>query len=297
MTEASKDTMLRGVLSGRNAKFTAISGKGIVEKARELHSLSRVCTAALGRALIMTSMMGIALKGADERVSTIIKGEGMAGNVVCTAFPNGNVKGYIENPSLELPPTPGGKLDVALAVGWFGSLTVIRDMGLKEPYVGNCPMVSGEIAEDFANYFTVSEQKPSLVYLGVRVDAESGAVRSAGGIMIEALPGCPDAELDRLTSKAEAIQQLALRLEKGEALSAVLNDILADCDMEILESYSPEFRCDCSRERLERVLISLGREELSDMIAKDHGAELRCQFCSGKYAFNEDDLRAILNEM
>ena len=144
----NKDKMLRCVLMDRSARLIAISGKNLVEKARELHSLSRVCTAALGRTLMMTSMMGIGLKGEDDRVTAILKGGGMAGNVVCTATPEGTVKGYIENPTLELPPAPNGKLDVALAVGWFGDLTVIKDMGLKEPYVGKSQIFSGEIAEN-----------------------------------------------------------------------------------------------------------------------------------------------------
>ena len=291
------DKMLRGVLCGRSARFTAIAGKDIVETARGKHSLSRVCTAALGRALMMTSMMGVALKGEEERVSTIIKGEGMAGNLVCTANSRGLVKGYIENPSLELPPTPDGKLDVALAVGWFGSLTVVRDLSMKEPYVGRCPMVSGEIAEDFANYFTVSEQQPSLVYLGVRVDKESGRVLAAGGALVQALPGCPDDELDKLTAKAADIAQLTKRLERGEGLREILMDIFSDCDMEILEGYEPAFRCDCSRDRLERVLISLGREELADMIEKEHGAQLTCQFCNKTYDFSEEELLGLLAGM
>ena len=167
-----EDIIIRGLLADSTVKIMAISGKTLVEQARETHGLSRVCTAALGRTLMMTSMMGAQLKNADERVTAMLKGGGEAGNIVCTADWTGRVKGYVENPDLELPPAPNGKLDVALAVGWFGDLTVIRDMGLKEPYVGTCPIQSGEIAEDFARYFTVSEQQPSLVYLGVRVDAE-----------------------------------------------------------------------------------------------------------------------------
>ena len=182
-----EDIIIRGLLADSTVKIMAISGKTLVEQARETHGLSRVCTAALGRTLMMTSMMGAQLKNADERVTAMLKGGGEAGNIVCTADWTGRVKGYVENPDLELPPAPNGKLDVALAVGWFGDLTVIRDMGLKEPYVGTCPIQSGEIAEDFARYFTVSEQQPSLVYLGVRVDAESGAVRAASGLLAHQL--------------------------------------------------------------------------------------------------------------
>jgi molecular chaperone Hsp33 len=290
------DKIIRGVLFDRQARFTAISGTKLAETARGLHGLSRVCTAALGRALMMTSMMGISLKGEDERVTTIIKGGGMAGNIVCTVDRTGRVKGYIEDPRLELPPSPDGKLDVALAVGWFGELTVVRDMSLKEPYVGRSPMISGEIAEDFAHYFTVSEQQPSLVYLGVRVDIETGKVLAASGILLQTMPGCPDETIDLLTAKAEDIKKLTQRIEGGETLRDALYSIFVDCGMEILQSCPPEFRCDCSRERLERVLLSLGREELADMIEKDHGAQLTCHFCNTVYNFDESDLRRLLAE-
>lgn len=291
------DQILRGVLLRRQARFLAISGAGLVETARGLHGLSRVCTAALGRALMMTSMMGVSLKGASERVTSILKGGGMAGNIVCTADMTGRVKGYIEDPKLELPPSPEGKLDVALAVGWFGELTIVRDMSLREPYVGRSPMVSGEIAEDFAHYFTVSEQQPSLVYLGVRVDIESGKVLAAGGMLVEALPGCGQEALELLTARADAISALTRRLEAGETLAGAAGEIFEGCDMEILQSYAPEFRCDCGRERLERVLLSLGREELSDMLEKERGAELSCHFCNKTYNFDENDLRQLLAEI
>lgn len=294
-TMQTNDKMLRGVLLERQARFTAISGRDLTETARVLHGASRVCTAALGRALMMTSMMGTALKNPAERVTTILKGGGMAGNIVCTADRTGRVKGYIEDPKLELPPAPDGKLDVALAVGWFGELTVVRDLSMKEPYVGRSPIVSGEIAEDFAHYFTVSEQQPSLVYLGVRVDIETGRVLSAGGLLIQAMPGCSEEALDLLTAKEEAISALSRRLEGGETLEEALASLFADCDMEILQGYSPVFRCDCSRERLERVLLTLGEEELADMLEKEHGAELTCHFCNTVYNYDESDLTRLLD--
>lgn len=290
------DLILRGVLLDRRARFTAISGAGLVETARCVHALSRVCTAALGRALMMTSMMGVSLKGGGERVTSIIKGGGPAGNIVCTADETGRVKGYIENPSVELPPTPSGKLDVAGAVGAQGELTIVRDMSLKEPYVGRSPLVSGEIAEDFAHYFTVSEQLPSLVYLGVRVDIETGATLAAGGMLVQTLPGCPDEDADRLAACANGISRLTRSLQAGETLPSAAASIFAGMDMEILHSYAPEFRCDCGRERLERVLLSLGREELEDMIEKERGAQLTCHFCNAVYNFNESELRRLLAE-
>ena len=291
-----EDLIIRGLLADETVKIMAIAGGALVEKARETHGLSRVCTAALGRTLMMTSMMGAQLKNEEERVTAMLKGGGEAGNIVCTADWTGRVKGYVENPGVELPPAPNGKLDVALAVGWFGDLTVVRDMGLKEPYVGTCPITSGEIAEDFARYFATSEQQPSLVYLGVHVDAQSGAVRAAGGLLVQPLPDCPDAVIDALTEKAKEIETLTAMLERGTSLQDALMQLFGGMGFEKTACQHPEFRCDCSRERLERVLISLGEEELSDMIAQEHGAELTCHFCNRKYRFDENDLRRLLAE-
>ncbi|MBE5785123.1 MAG: Hsp33 family molecular chaperone HslO [Clostridiales bacterium] len=292
----NNDIIIRGLLADSTVKVMAISGKTLVAEAKRIHGLSRVCTAALGRALLMTSMMGAQLKNADERVTTMLKGGGEAGNIICTADWTGRVKGYLENPTVELPPAPNGKLDVALAVGWFGDLTVVRDMGLKEPYVGTCPIESGEIAEDFARYYTISEQQPSLVYLGVRVNAETGEVLAASGLVAQPLPGCPDEVIDTLTEKAKAIETLTATLEGGVSLKDALMSLFADMDFKITANQYPAFRCDCSRERLERVLISIGEEELADMIQTEHGAELTCHFCNTKYQFDEADLTRLLNE-
>lgn len=290
-----KDIIIRGLLADKQVRLMAISGKELVEEARQTHGLSRVCTAALGRALQMTAMMGAQLKSEDEAVTTLIKGGGMAGNIVCTAHMGGIVKGYIENPTLELPPSPNGKLDVALAVGWFGELTVVRDLSMKEPYVGSVPMVSGEIAEDFAQYYSVSEQQGALVYLGVMVDAESGETLSAGGMLLQPMPGCSEEVLDTLTFRAKRIEQLSKMLQ-SQSLRDALMELFADIGLEIIGNDSPAFRCDCSRERLERVLLSLGETELLDMIEQDHGAQLTCHFCNKVYSFNEVELQALLQE-
>ncbi len=290
------DKLVRALMAEDTVKLIAISGKEICEKARELHGLSRVCTAALGRTLLVTDMMGAQLKGEDHKLTAIVKGGGPAGNIVCTADNQGRVKGYIEVPDLELPLGPDGKLDVSMAVGWFGDLTVVRDLGMKEPYVGKCDVVSGEIAEDFAQYFTVSEQQPSMVYLGVRVDPHDGHVLSGGGLIVQPLPHCPDEVIDNLTEKAAMVKMLAGMLEEGIELEDALCKIFHGIDIRFTESLTPEFRCDCSRERLERVLISLGREELKDMIEKEKGAELTCHFCNKTYSFSEEQLGDLLRE-
>lgn len=290
------DKIVRALMADDTVKLIAISGRDLCEKARELHGLSRVCTAALGRTLLVTDMMGAQLKGEDHKLTAIVKGGGPAGNIVCTADNRGHVKGYVEQPALELPLGPDGKLDVSMAVGWFGDLTVVRDLGMKEPYVGKCDMVSGEIAEDFAQYFTVSEQQPSMVYLGVRVDPHDGHVLAGGGIIVQPLPHCPDEVIDTLTEKAAEVKMLAGMLEEGIELENALRKIFGGIDINFTESLSPEFRCDCSRERLERVLISLGHDELKDMMEKEKGAELTCHFCNKTYSFTEDELEDLLKE-
>lgn len=291
-----QDSMIRGLLGQDTARFTAISGKDLCEKARLTHGLSRVCTAALGRTLLATVMMGAELKDSRDRLTTIVKGGGPAGNIVCTAGNAGAVKGYIENPGIELPLGPDGKLDVSTAVGWFGELTVVRDLGMKEPYVGRCNLVSGEIAEDFAQYFVMSEQQPSLVYLGVRVDPQSGAVRAGAGLMIQPLPQCPEEDLDALQARAEGIKAMAGMLDDGMELEAALAQLFQGLAWRQTGSLMPAFRCDCNRARLEQALISLGRAELEDMIQTEHGAQLTCHFCNTTYDFTEADLRRLLQE-
>lgn len=291
-----QDSMIRGLLGQDTARFTAISGKDLCEKARRTHGLSRVCTAALGRTLLATVMMGAELKDSRDRLTTIVKGGGPAGNIVCTAGNAGAVKGYIENPGIELPLGPDGKLDVSTAVGWFGELTVVRDLGMKEPYVGRCNLVSGEIAEDFAQYFVMSEQQPSLVYLGVRVDPQSGAVRAGAGLMIQPLPQCPEEDLDALQARAEGIKAMAGMLDDGMELEAALAQLFQGLAWRQTGSLMPAFRCDCNRARLEQALISLGRAELEDMIQTEHGAQLTCHFCNTTYDFTEADLRRLLQE-
>ena len=296
MENVSKDILIRGLVCNDAVNLVAIDAKALCERAREIHSLSRVCTSALGRALMVTAMMGAKLKGEDDKLTTMVKGGGPAGNIICCARPDCTVKGYIENPALELPLGPDGKLDVSSAVGWYGELTVIRDLGLKEPYIGRCSMESGEIAEDFAKYFTVSEQQPSLVYLGLREDSETGAVTAAGGLILQPLPNCPEEVLDKLTDRAEGIKALTGMLEEGLSLEAAANKLFDGLELQITDRREPKFRCDCSRERLERVLISMGREELADMIEKDNGATLTCHFCNTAYAFDGEELTGLLME-
>ena len=291
-----QDQIIHGMLCNQALRFVAIDGTQLVRDAQRIHSLSRVATAALGRQLMMTSMIATLCKNAADTVTTVIAGGGPSGNLVCVGRNGGLVKGYASVPDVELPLREDGKLDVRGYVGTSGKLTVIRDLGLKEPYVGMCNLISGEIAEDFAQYFTASEQQPSVVYLGVRENASDGFVKGAAGLMIQAMPNCPDEAIDRVMQEADRIPSLGARIAEGETLESVLKDLFASLDAEETNRMSPAFSCDCSRERLERALISIGREELEQMIEQDGKAELTCQFCGKSYLFDRAALEALLTE-
>lgn len=289
------DTIIRGLLLNKTVNVIAISGREMVEKARNMHSLSRVCTAALGRTLLAVSMMSAKLKNDSDTITVTIAGNGPAGNITVVGREDGVVKGYVTNPDVELPLNEKNKLDVGGAVGHTGEVRVIRDFSLKEPYVGSCHLVNGEIAEDLTRYFAVSEQQPSLVYLGVRIEPASGMVRSAAGIIIAPLPNCPDEELDRLETLSASISELSKRIDDGETLIDALNSLFEGFDFHITETISPEYRCDCSRERLAGVLVSLGRDELRSIIEEDGQAEIVCKFCNSKYLFGRKELEELLN--
>ncbi len=284
------------MLVDRALRFAAIDGTELVRTAQKTHGLSRVATAALGRQLMMTSVMATLCKNDRDTVTTVLAGNGPAGNLVCVGRNGGLVKGYATEPDVELPLRADGKLDVRGYVGATGKLTIIRDLGLKEPYFGMCNLVSGEIAEDFAQYFTASEQQPSIVYLGVHENASDGFVTSAGGLLIQTMPNCPDEAIERVMAAADRIPTLGTRLAEEEPIEAILKDLFRDLDATYTDRYTPAFSCDCSRERLERALISIGKKELTEMIEQDGQAELTCQFCGKAYRFDREALTALLSE-
>ena len=290
------DVLFHALTGGGMVRLIGISGRELVEEARNIHNLSRVATAALGRQLLMTAIMASEQKGADELVSTIIKGDGPAGSIVCTGSPELAVQGCVNDGTVELPPAPNGKLDVGSYVGRRGKLTVVRDLGMKEPYVGNCNLISGEIAEDFANYYAASLQQPSLVYLGVREDVSTGSVLAASGLLVQPLPGCPDEVIDTLSLRAGEIGKLTARLAEGSTLLDGVKAALGTLDLTDIEERRPFYRCDCSRRRIEKALISTGKEEIMDMIQQDGGAEVTCHFCNQVYRFTAEDLTALLSE-
>lgn len=288
------DRLISCLVADGMVRAALIDGTNLVREARRVHNLSRVATAALGRQLMMTAIMSADLKGEFDLVSTIFKGDGAAGSMICTGNSRLEVKGSVMNGDVELPPTPEGKLDVGGFVGHSGKLSVVSDLGLKEPYVGFCNLVSGEIAIDFANYYAASLQRPALVYLGVREDANTGNVRAAAGLFAEPLPGCPEDVIDQLQALGETITSLSERLDAGETPEAFLQRVFGELGLEIVGEREPKYVCDCTRERVERALISLGRAELTDMIEQDHGAEISCRFCDKVYQFDEEELTQLL---
>ncbi len=289
-----KDRLIQCVAADGMVRVSFIFGTNLVKEARRVHGLSRVATAALGRQLMMTAIMAADLKGENDLVSTIVKGDGPAGSMICTGNRLLEIKGSVLNGDVELPPNESGKLDVGGFVGREGKLSVVSDLGLKEPYVGLCNLVSGEIAVDFANYYSSSLQRPALVYLGVRERAETGEVRAAAGVFAEPLPGCPEDVIDCLQAKSAQIARFSERLDEGETPEELLESAFGELGLTYAGEREPVYRCDCSRERIERALISTGYDELTEMIEEDHGAEVTCRFCDKRYQFTEEDLRSLL---
>lgn len=290
MEAMNRDGIYHISLMGGQARAILIESTAMVQQAMDTHRLSRIATAALGRTITCAAMMGSMLKNDNESVSVQIKGGGPIGTVLAVAHGNLDVKGYVDNPGVELPRS-GKKLPVGAAVGRDGKMTVIKDLGLKEPYVGQVNLVSGEIAEDFAMYFTASEQTPSLVSLGVLVDDER--VISAGGLIIQMLPNATEAAIASVEQSAGMFMDISATMQQYH-LEGAVNQLLLHLEPEILERKTPRYRCDCSRERIERVLVSLGAAELEDMIETQQGAQVDCHFCNKRYKFTAQELRLLL---
>ena len=282
------DELIRAVSSDGFIKMTAVCSRETVERARQIHDLSPVCTAALGRTLTATSIIGNTLKADDGTVTVRINGQGPIGSIIAVSDCEGNVRGYVTEPHVELPLKANGKLDVGGAVGTSGMLTVIKDLNLKEPYIGSVELVSGEIAEDFTAYFAESEQTPSACALGVLVDRDR-TVKAAGGYLVQLLPGAPDeiaSQLEQAVINVGAVTQI---LENHTA-EDLINMILLGFDPIILERSTIEYRCYCSRERVLEAVSGIDREELDDIKAKGEPIEVTCQFCDAIYRFNPEEL-------
>ena len=285
------DRIVRATAANAQIRIFAADTKDTVETARVKHQTTPVATAALGRLLTAGAMMGTMLKGADELLTLKITGDGPLGGIVVTADANADVKGYVGNPNADLPLNAKGKLDVSGAVG-KGRLDFIRDMGLKEPYVGQTPLISGEIAEDLTFYFANSEQVPSSVGLGVLVDRDY-TVKRAGGFIVQLLPNASDEVIDRLEENLSKIKSVTAFFESGLGAEDLIRVICEGMDPEITDTIPVRFYCNCSRERVEKALISIGHKELDDMIADGKEVNLNCGFCNTDYTFSVEDLKRI----
>lgn len=290
------DEIVRAITADGLVKAAAITGRDLVERARNIHTLLPMATAALGRTLLGASMMGDMLKEEQGSLTLQIKGGGPLGTILAVSDCGGNVRGYVQNPHVDLVEKHPGKLDVGAAVGSSGTLTVIKDIGLKEPYVGSIGLFSGEIAEDLAMYFVESEQIPTACALGVLVGTDQ-SVTAAGGYLIQLLPGAGEDVITRIEAGVQRVGSVSHALEGGLDGEGLLRSVLTDFDLEILERHPVEYRCYCSRDRVTRALISMGREELSSLIQEQGQAELTCQFCDQIYRYSKEDLEEILANM
>ena len=287
------DRIVRAISGDGLVQAAAICSRDLTERARQIHRTLPVGTAALGRTLSAASLMGNALKVPGASLTLQIKGDGPLGTVLAVSDEEGNVRGYVTHPEVDLPLRQDGKLDVGAAVGHEGTLTVIKDLQMKEPYVGTIDLMGGEIAEDVAAYFVESEQIPTACGLGVLVDRDQ-SVRAAGGYLIQLLPGAGEDTIVKVEGGIMTAGSVSALLDKDPDPENLLRTVLSDFDMQILETSPVEYRCCCSRERVERALISLGEQELEDILRQQGKCQLTCQFCDAVYDFSGDDLRRLL---
>ena len=289
-----EDKIVRVLAKGAPVKASAITAKGLVERARQIHKTLPTATAALGRALMACSMMGNQLKEDNGAVTLQIKGGGPLGSITAVSDSMGNVRGYVQNPEVDLPLKAPGKLDVGSAVGTDGFLTVMKDLGLKEPYVGSVGLLSGEIADDVTAYFAESEQIPTACALGVLVDVDQ-SIQCAGGYLIQLLPGAGDSVISAVEQGVLRLGPVTNTLKDGVSALELVKMVLSDFSLEVVEEAPVEYRCYCSRERVERALISMGREELRALIDEQGKAELTCQFCDAVYSYSKEELETLLS--
>lgn len=273
----------------------AVNATETIAEAQRRHDTWNTSSAALGRTMIGALMLGATLKG-EDKMTVKIEGNGPAGAIVVDSNGKGEVKGYIKNPHISLPLNEVGKIDVRGAVGTEGMFTVIKDLGLKEPFSGQTPIVSGEIGEDFTYYLAVSEQIPSAVGVSVLVDTDD-SIKTAGGFMIQIMPGASDEIIDQIEARLKETARISTLLDEGQTPEEILQKLLATDDVEFLETMSVQFKCDCSKEKFASAIITLGAEQIQELIDQDHGAEAVCAFCNNKYEYSEADLYELKHEI
>lgn len=280
--------LVRMISNDGTLTVIAIDSTDIINKMEQIHQTSAVTSAALGRLLTAASMMGAVLKGKDNSITLRINGDGPAGSVIAVADSEGNVRGYVANPVVEIPLNAKGKLDVAGAVGTNGTLTVMKDLGMKEPYIGQIPIATGEIAEDITSYFAISEQTPTVCALGVLVNPDL-SIKAAGGFIIQLLPTAFEDTIDKVEECIQGIESVTQMLTRGLTPEGICRTVLRGFDLEVLDTSSPEYKCNCSKDRVGKALLTLGKEELAEM-AKDEKTEVSCHFCDKKYVFTPKEI-------
>lgn len=285
--------LIRGISENGGVIFCGIDSTALVAEAERIHKTSAVTSAALGRLLTAASMMGIMLKSEQDSLTLRMNGGGPAGTVLAVADGKGCVKGYVQNPVVELPLRTDGKLDVGSAIGRNGRLSVVRDLGMKEPYVGQIPLVSGEVAEDITSYYAVSEQIPTVCALGVLVNPDL-SISCAGGYLVQLLPGATEEEISRLEANVAGAASVTSMLQNGAAPVDMMQQVMAGFAPQVLDEHQVGYNCDCTRERVERALVSMGRTELEKMAREEHTVEVCCQFCDTKY---QVDVQALLKSL
>ena len=288
------DYIVRGTAANNQIRVFAATTKNLVENARQAHNTSPVATAALGRLLTGGAMMGSMMKGEKDLLTVQIQCSGPLQGLTVTADSKGNVKGYAYNPGVMLPPSDKGKLDVGKALD-LGVLSVIKDMGLKEPYMGQTQLVSGEIAEDLTYYFATSEQVPSAVALGVLMDKDN-TVKQAGGFIIQLMPFAEDGLAEKLEEKLKEITSITSLLEQNMTPEDIINAVLGDFGVEIMDTMPTQFYCNCTKDRVEKAIVSVGAKELNEMIQENKPIEVNCHFCNKNYKFEIEELKEILRK-
>lgn len=290
------DQLVRAMTKDGFVKAVAVTTKTLTERARQIHKTLPTATAALGRLLAAASMMGNMQKVDDGSITLQVKGGGPLGTLLAVSDAAGNVRGWVEHPQISLLEKYRGKLDVGAAVGSDGTLTVIRDLRMKDPYIGSVQLVSGEIAEDITQYFAQSEQTPTACALGVLIDTDQ-SVRAAGGYLVQLLPGAPDDVIDRLEAGVQAAGAATAMLDAGLDAAGMLQKVLSGFEVEILETQPIEYRCYCTRRRVESTLISLGKDELEQVVRDGETLHVDCQFCDQVYDFTPQDVAALLRTL
>lgn len=288
-----EDHIIRATAAGGMIRAFAAITRDMVQEAHIMHGTSGVASAALGRTLTAAAMMSRMFKNEKDVLTIQIKGDGPLGGIIAVSDYQSNVRGYVCNPQVYLPLTPAGKFDVSGAVGKKGYLNVIKDMGLREPYIGYVDLVSGEIGEDMAYYFAFSEQVPTVVSLGVLVGTDEN-IAAAGGYIIQLMPGADGSIIEYLEDRVLLADSITYMLSEGHDPAGVLEKLLGEKGLEISERVPCRYLCNCCRERMERNLLSLGAKEILDMAEEQHGAELQCHFCNKKYRFTEEELRRLV---